>query len=240
MAISVISAADMPDRRPSTSLKEKSMKILIADRHQLFREGLRHIFALSKYNAELIESCDFDDVFSIVNQEPGLNLILLDMTMPGRPWHLALRQVQKLVTSKVHIIVISPSVDWTDVNLAISLGATGFIPKSTSSSVFLSAVDLILAGGTYLPADLLECGASDTTNSTSKYINPQLTRRQIAVLELIKLGWSNREIATNLGIAEGTTKLHVTSILKNLRVKSRTQAALVAMCGHLMPIREFA
>jgi DNA-binding NarL/FixJ family response regulator len=109
----------------------------------------------------------------------------------------------------------------------MALGACGFISKTSSSRVMLSALRLIMAGGVYLPPAMMVHGTPDdsrpTIGSTSF-----LTPRQREVLELLGQGRSNKEIARALNLTEGTVKLHVTAILKALNVSNRTKAVVVA------------
>ena len=207
----------------SSASKGKIMKILIADKHVLFREGLHHILAQRPICPTIVEAGNFEEAAKIAKKEPAIDIVLLGPTMRGGPGHHVLERLCRSLPPQTHVVIISASDNRQEVNLAINLGVSGFIPKTTTSKVFLAALDLIMAGGTYLPMGLV---TSEGQLPAIKSDGRLLTTRQKAVLELIKLGMSNREIAGSLKIAEGTTKLHVTAILKQLRLKSRTQAAL--------------
>ena len=204
------------------------MKILIADDHQLFREGLRHILTLYAEASHIVEASNFAEAIEAAERESGIDLALLDLTMSGGPWSECLVKLRHLLPSPAHIVIVSDVAGQSAVKLAIDLGASGFVTKVSSGQVFLAALNLVVAGGIYLPAEFaapanhLIIAAVEVPNITL------LTPRQREILSHLKTGKSNREIATDLGLAEGTVKLHVTSILKALSVRSRTQAALLA------------
>ena len=203
------------------------MKILIADDHQLFREGLRHILTLYVEASQIVEASSFAEAIEAAERESGIDLALLDLTMSGGPWSECLVKLRHLLPSPAHIVIVSDVAGQSAVKLAIDLGASGFITKASSSQVFLAALNLVVAGGIYLPAEFADPG-NQLVTATVEVPNTHLTPRQREILSQLKTGKSNREIATDLGLAEGTVKLHVTSILKALSVRSRTQAALLA------------
>ena len=175
--------------------KGKAVKILVADYHPLFREGLRHILARFIRNPTIVEAGDFDEAVKVAGREKGIDIVLLDLTMPGGPWHLGIERLRQLLPRKTRIVIVSASEDRSDVSRAVALGASGFIPKTSSGKVFLSALDLIMAGGVYLPMGLLE-QEMDPIKTADIGL---LSSRQLAVLELVKQGWSNKEIAADIG-----------------------------------------
>ena len=130
------------------------------------------------------------------------------------------------------VIVLSASDDRLHVLQAVNLGAAGFIPKTSSSRVMLSALKLVLSGGVYLPPALLDQGDHGNEPPAAKTgaegAAAFLTPRQREVLALLGQGKSNKEIARVLNLAEGTVKLHVTAILKALNVNNRTRAVVAA------------
>jgi DNA-binding NarL/FixJ family response regulator len=113
-------------------------------------------------------------------------------------------------------------------------GVRGCIARSTGPEIFLAAVRLVLAGGTYVPPEVL-AALRRSAAANPRHTRPSLTRRQMAVLSLLTRGMSNRQISVELGVTEGTVKLHVHSILKALNVSNRTEAALVAIETALVP-----
>ncbi|CAA7625457.1 Glycerol metabolism activator [Magnetospirillum sp. LM-5] len=206
------------------------MKILIADDHELFRDGLRHVLGQLGEQLTIVEACDYGDLFAVARGGADFDLVLLDLTMPGAEWAEGLRQVKEILPG-TPIIVLSAADDRRHVLQAVNMGAQGFIPKSSPSRVMLSALRLVLSGGVYLPPALIEPqgSGSDSFNpvATEQAIS-FLTPRQREVLALLGQGKSNKEIARSLELAEGTVKLHVTAILKALGVNNRTRAVVAA------------
>ncbi len=212
---------------------ENSMKILIADDHELFRDGLRHVLLQLDDSVEVVEASDYPQALAQAEAEPDINIVLLDLGMPGMPWAEGLQALRQKLPSTVPLIVLSASDDRRHVLQAVNLGAAGFIPKTSSSRVMLSALKLVLSGGVYLPPALLDQSAEhaygDGTNGNgAESAASFLTPRQREVLTLLGQGKSNKEIARVLQLAEGTVKLHVTAILKALNVNNRTRAVVAA------------
>ena len=210
---------------------EKGMYILIADDHELFRDGLRHVLTQLDASVTVFEASDYPGAIALADAEPRINTVLLDLGMPGLPWNEGLQALRQKLPSEVPIIVLSASDDRRHVLQAVNLGAAGFIPKTSSSRVMLSALKLVLSGGVYLPPALLdqspEHGYSDGGGGHDGAAS-FLTPRQREVLILLGQGKSNKEIARVLQLAEGTVKLHVTAILKALNVNNRTRAVVAA------------
>ena len=203
------------------------MKILLADDHILFREGLRMVF--EKTNTEsltIFEANDFGEALAIARREKDIDLALIDFFMPGMDGGAGINALRKLMTQGM-VVVISASEDPRDISRSLDAGAYGYIAKSCGSQVLMDAIKRISAGG-------YPCVIPETLTPVSCYshrvndIFPGLTRRQIDVLTMLAKGRSNKEIARELNLAEITVKLHVTAILKTLNVENRTQAAIYA------------
>ena len=207
------------------------MKILIADDHEMFRDGLRHVLDQLGGDLTIVEAADFLQAIAAVEREPDIDIVLMDLSMPGMEWSEGLERLKAMLPEAVPLIVLSASDDRRHVLQAVNLGAAGFIPKTSSSRIMLSALKLVLSGGVYLPPALLEssvgigAGGSATVDEQAVSF---LTPRQREVLTLLGQGKSNKEIARVLELAEGTVKLHVTAILKALNVNNRTRAVVAA------------
>ncbi|HYD32025.1 MAG TPA: response regulator transcription factor [Azospirillaceae bacterium] len=210
------------------------MKILIADDHELFRDGLRHVLEQLDDTVTIVEASDYPQALSVAEAEDDIDIVLMDLAMPGMTWAEGLQALRERLPQSVPIIVLSASDDRRNVLQAVNLGAAGFIPKTSSSRVMLSALKLVLSGGVYLPPALLEqslSGASGFDSAppiSAENAASFLTPRQREVLTLLGQGKSNKEIARVLQLAEGTVKLHVTAILKALNVNNRTRAVVAA------------
>ncbi|MBP2299426.1 LuxR C-terminal-related transcriptional regulator [Azospirillum picis] len=220
------------------------MNVLIADDHLLFRDGLRRL--LAQFDAEMtfFEASSYDEVLALCDGSRHFDLILLDLGMPGWTGFSALGEIHANLP-KALLVVVSGSEKRSDLLAALENGAAGYIPKSSSAKVLLGALQLVLAGGIYLPEQAIRGGerldhghapyggngSTDAADDQSPFANAngdQLTPRQRDVLARLRDGKSNKQIAHELGLTEGTVKVHVTAILRHLGVRNRTQAALTA------------
>ena len=203
------------------------MKILVADDHAMFRDGLRYVLARLG-DVEILEAKDCAQALTLVGSRSDLDLILLDLAMPGMDGLAGLHAL-RVCRPSVPVVILSGSEEPADVRRALDRGAMGFIPKSSSSSVMLGALRLVLSGGVYLPPAFLEHSQSGRSQTAAPSIETLgLTPRQHDVLRLLGKGQSNKEIARVLGLAEGTVKLHISAILRALGVGSRTRAVIAA------------
>jgi DNA-binding NarL/FixJ family response regulator len=198
------------------------MKILLADDHTLFREGLRHVMDMLDDDVDIVEAEDFTTAIQLVQDTDDFDLALIDLNMPGMDSFQGLKTVKESIGSKP-IVVVSASDSREDVLRAMDSGAAGYIPKTLSSSVLVGALKLVLSGGVYLPLALLQEAENADANSSA-----HLTPRQREVLDLLAHGLSNKEIGSRLTLSEGTVKLHVTALMKALEVNNRTKAVINA------------
>ncbi len=204
------------------------MKILVADDHALIREALRHVLKELDGNVTVLEAGDGDSACRQVNEHVDLDLLLLDLNLPGTDGFATLAELRR-EHAALPIVILSAQEDATTMRAALDRGAMGFIPKSANNAVMLSALRLVLSGGRYVPPELLNAVPvnmpPDTNLSAPK--SPAelgLTERQLDVLALMAQGKSNKQICRELGLAEATVKIHVTAILRTLKVASRAQA----------------
>ena len=209
-------------------------KILIADDHPLFREAISNVIQNSFEGCQTLETEDLDSALEIAQKEEELDLILLDLNMPG------MNGLNGLITLRndlptVPVVIVSAEEDKQIVLQAITYGAVGFITKSSPREQMSDALKQILAGNVYLPSDIIRASQPDNRRMQRKddnQIPPELlsslTRRQLLVLERMSKGESNKQIAYNLNIAETTVKAHVSAILRKLGVHNRIQAVLSA------------
>ena len=200
------------------------MKIILADDHALFRDGFALLFQQLEEGAAVLEAGDLDQAMQLVACHHDADLVLLDLNMPGMNGLAGIRRVRDAYP-QLPVIVLSASETREIVQAVMAAGASGFIPKSSSSAVMQSAVRLVLAGGVYLPAQLLTV---DTAGSAGHDGQVRLTDRQRDVLRLLAAGMSNKEICRELELGEGTIKVHIAAIYRALDVSNRTAAANVA------------
>jgi len=213
---------------------EPAYKILIADDHPLFREAISSVIASGFEGSQIIETDDLDSALDITRENDDLDLILLDLNMPG------MHGLNGLITLRneapaIPVVIVSAEEDKQVVLQAITYGACGFITKSSPRAQMTEAIQQILDGNVYLPSDIIRTGKESNTRRSRHEDNPispellnSLTRRQLLVLERMSKGESNKQIAYNLNIAETTVKAHVSAILRKLGVHNRVQAILSA------------
>lgn len=211
------------------------MRILLVDDHTLFREALLHVLKQFDGTAVVIEASTAKEAIHLSTHYHDLDLILLDLAMPGLNGLSVLPELHGLKPT-VPLVILSASEEPTAVRQALEAGAMGYIPKSSSSHEMIAALRLVLAGEVYIPPALLaalEALAIAPTQITAPPPAgeggiPGLTPRQIEVLHLMGQGLSNKGICRQLNLAEGTVKLHVTAIMRALNTDNRTQAVIEA------------
>ncbi|MBI4938736.1 MAG: response regulator transcription factor [Nitrosomonadales bacterium] len=202
------------------------MKILLADDHALFREGMHHVMRQLgdqlDGEAEILDACTFQEALNIADKNPDLNLALLDLKMPGSDGASAIRLFH-LRHPDITIVVLSGADQREDIMGAMNSGAMGFISKTSSSKEMVQALRMVLDGGTYLPPQLLQQTATDDGRSwrVNKF---GMTARQMEVLQYLGQGWTNKSIAEATGLSQGTVKVHVAAVFNILRVNNRLDA----------------
>ncbi len=205
------------------------MKLLVVDDHSLIREAVRHVVQALAESVTVLTAADCDEGFAIAERESELELLLLDFNLRGLSGVPAIKAWRQRHPA-LPVVVLSSAEDRDTVLAAMAAGAAGFIPKASSNEVMVSALRLVLAGGRYLPADVLARGDGAPARATeaASVESLGLSPRQLEVLQLIARGMPNKIICDELGLAERTVKAHVTEVLRALGVSSRTQAALAA------------
>ena len=207
--------------------------VLIADDHPLFRAALREVIDGMSGEHEILEAGTLDEARDLVTAEPDLDLdlILLDLQMPGSNGYSGLIELRNIAPS-VPIVVVSAATSRDVVRDSITYGALGFIPKSLSRDAIREGMECVIAGGLYIPDEEAADAGSGRGGVGARHAgderSPALTRGELRVLKLLANGKSNKVIAYELDIRESTVKAHITAILRKLKVHSRTQAVLAA------------
>ncbi len=237
-------ASRQPPKHAQTK-RPSPMNILVVDDHFLIRDALRGWLKKLSNDATILEAANGHQAIRLVSEHTELQFVLLELDLPDRDGFTVLGELRERHPA-VSVVVLSARQDPESVARALNLGALGFIPKSERQEVLLSALELVFAGGTYIPNQLLvgEVHSSPKPNAffaggmrSRKPADFGLTDRQLAVLELMMKGKSNKAICRELKRAEPTVKNHVTAILKALKVMNRTEAVItVSSLGWEWPL----
>ena len=203
-------------------------KILIVDDHPMFREALRGAVKFALADAEVFEAGSIAVAREVIRDKTGIEIVLLDLSLPGTSGFDGLVLLRSSFP-RIPIMIVSGLDDPRIVQEAIRLGAAGFVPKSVDKSTLAKALSEVLNGSVFVPGDLAQtlsapCASSVTSDIAARLA--ELTPAQVRVLQLIRHGRLNKQIAHELGVSETTVKAHVSEILRKLNVVSRTQAVI--------------
>lgn len=213
------------------------MKVLLVEDHALFRDGVTLILQQLAGDVQVLSAATAAQALATAQASPDTGLVLLDYNLPDvAGFECLLRIAQLLPTTP--IIMLSAEQDSALIQQALAFGARGFITKASSAKVMLSAIQLVLAGGIYVPVEMLTPSAGKTSQTAMQVDEPNtavreekittgkhaLTDRQMDVLREMIQGRSNKEIARILNMSPSTAKVHVAAILREFDVKNRTQA----------------
>jgi DNA-binding NarL/FixJ family response regulator len=204
----------------------ESTRLLIADDHPLFRGALREAVSGLFEKPDIAEAGSFEDVTRQLERGAEIDLILLDLSMPGVRGFSGLMYLRAQYPS-VPIIVVSANDDPAVIRRCMDFGASGFIPKTLGVEAMRAAIARVLEGGLWTPPDI-ELGPSDEPTAGMIARLALLTPQQVRVLMMLSEGLLNKQIAYELGVSEATIKAHVSAILQKLGVESRTQAVIAA------------
>ncbi len=212
-------------------------QVLIADDHPLFREAIARVIDDGFPGSTLLEASDLDSALAVAGRHDDLDLVLLDLNMPGMQGLGGLVRLRNLFPT-LPAVIVSAEEEKRVILQTITYGAVGFITKSTPRKQMIQALEQVLAGSIYLPADIIRAGSGAGTGeeSVASRREPEdlsdvlatLTRKQLQVFERMSRGDSNKVIAYQLNIAESTVKAHVSAILRKLGATNRVQAILSA------------
>ena len=202
------------------------MKILIADDHALFRDGLRCLLEHVQDDTVVLEASTCRQALSISKEHEDIDLILPDLAMPDLNGFDAMAAIIEQVPA-VPVAILSASENPVDMRRAYEEGAMGYIPKSHNNEIIEGAIRLMLSGGIYVPKAAL--GTSNMRQEGNEAVDGvYLTPQQKKVLMLMGQGKSNKHIARALNVAESTVKAHVSAILRSLNADNRTEAVIEA------------
>jgi DNA-binding NarL/FixJ family response regulator len=202
-------------------------RLIIADDHPLFRGALREAVSGLLARVDIAEAGSFEAAAELLERSSDVDLILLDLAMPGVRGFSGLMFVRAQYPS-VPVMVVSATDDPIVIRRCMEFGASGFIPKTLGVEAMRGAIKRVLDGGVWTPPDVDLTAVSDAETGELMARMASLTPQQVRVLMMLSEGLLNKQIAFQLGVSEATVKAHVSAILQKLGVESRTQAVIAA------------
>ena len=212
-----------------------STRIIIADDHPLVRGALHQAVAGAVQGCAIVECADLDALTKELNENDEVDLVLLDLAMPGVRGFSGLMYLRAQHPG-VPVVVVSGNEDRGVMRRCLDFGASGFIPKTTDMEAMRAAIRKVLEGGAWTPPDVDLSAPADKDTADIVRRMASLTPQQVRVLMMLSEGLLNKQIAYELTVSEATVKAHVSAILQKLGVESRTQAVITARKiegGHL-------
>lgn len=203
---------------------------LIVDDHPLFREALQSAIRLAYTDAEVFEATGVEAAIDMIaGEKSGYDLVLLDLSMPGTSGFDGLMMIRTQFPRQP-VVVVSGMEDPRIIRQALSHGIGGFIPKSARKQDLAEAITEVMNGAIYVPDSYAQATVSRESSAHSDLVArlASLTPQQMRVLQMLRQGLLNKQIAHELSVGETTVKAHVSEILRKLNVFSRTQAVIEA------------
>ena len=224
------SEPSLPERIPDPGCPE--MKILIVDDHALFREGLVLLLEALGQPVQALQAENADATMRQIASNPQLDLVLLDLVMPGPGGIELLPEIKRLVPA-APVVILSADESHRTITGAIERGASGYIPKTSTAEIMRGALRLVMGGGIYVPPIVLRDETRPPVvevqqKRTAKPEDLGITPRQVEVLDFLLAGMPTKVIASRLGVSDSTVKAHTMAIFRTLKVRNRTEAVLEA------------
>lgn len=219
---------DVEARRGTSDLDSSPhYRFVVADDHPLFRGALRESVSTLFQSAEVFEAGGFDDLQNLIEREGDMDLVLLDLAMPGVRGFSGLLYLRAQFPG-VPVVIVSANEEPDVIRRCMEFGAAGFLPKTLGVEIMRDAIQRVLEGGTWIPPDVDLSGGNDASTRELVGRLSTLTPQQVRVLMMLSEGLLNKQIAFELKVSEATVKAHVSAILQKLGVESRTQAVIAA------------
>lgn len=198
---------------------------LIIDDHPLFRDALGGAVRLAHPEAQIFEATSIAEALNILAGEQGIDLALLDLSLPDATDFSGFQRLRE-AHPRLPVAIVSSEEDQHVIREALSLGAAGYLPKSTSKRELAASIERLLSGSISVPKEFVaERGHAPSATVLQARLR-ELTPQQLRVLDLIRRGHQNKEIATELQLSESTVRAHVTEILRKLQLFSRNKAII--------------
>lgn len=211
------------------------IKVIIADDHEMVREGFKQLLELNSSISVVGMASDGSECISLL-KETEADLLLLDINMPNKNGLETLKEIKNInLNIKVILLTVHNEIDY--LLRAIEIGANGYILKDSSSAQLIDAIKIVMEGESYIQPDMIPMlNSRMIVRNNDKEKIKSLTKRELEVLVLVSEGMFNKEIADKLSISERTVKNHISNIFKKIDVADRTQAAVFAIRNSLIHI----
>lgn len=200
--------------------------VIIADDHPLFRDAIKQAIEGMMPNCSFRLAGDLDDLRQQLRETEAVELVLLDLSMPGTTGFSGLLSIRSEFQD-IPVIVVSATEDPVTIRKCIELGASGFIPKSSGAEYIVEGINAVQLGEVWTPPNVDIDADIDDASSDLLIKIQSLTPQQTRVLSMLAEGLLNKQIAYELGVSEATVKAHVSAVLLKLNVDSRTQAVIM-------------
>jgi DNA-binding NarL/FixJ family response regulator len=201
------------------------IRILIADDHPMFREGIVQSLASEKDFAIIGQASNGKNAIKMA-KELLPDVLLLDITMPDQDGITIAKKISAAFPV-IQIIMLTASENEDDLMKALKAGARGYVLKGISAKELVKVVRTIVAGGTYISPDMANMILFELSQPSQPDPLSELSDREKEILKLVAKGYTNREIGTQIHLSEKTIKHYMTNILQKLHVRSRVEAALL-------------
>jgi DNA-binding NarL/FixJ family response regulator len=205
----------------------ETYRFVIADDHPLFRGALKEAVGNLFGSVQIYEAGTFDELQSLLEREAEMDLVLLDLAMPGVRGFSGLLYLRAQFPG-VPVLIVSATEEPDVIRRCMEFGASGFLPKTLAVETVREATRRVLAGEIWTPPDVDLSGEADKATRDLVQRLSTLTPQQVRVLMMLSEGMLNKQIAFELHVSEATVKAHVSAILQKLGVESRTQAVIAA------------
>jgi DNA-binding NarL/FixJ family response regulator len=207
------------------------MKYLIVDDHPLVVDALKAELGASNH---CLSAGSLQECLALVGEHPDIDLIIYDLNLPDSRGLQGFMRLRAGAQS-TPVLVLSGSIEKEEIHQVLTLGAAGYVPKTTAVTVLKQAIQLILDGGIYIPSEFADL--KNKKNNKAQHFQSQgkrdmpLTPRENEILPLLARGLSNKLIARHLSISEYTVRTHVGHILTKMQVDNRAQVASKLLLG---------
>jgi DNA-binding NarL/FixJ family response regulator len=203
------------------------MRILIADDHPIVRGAVRQAVENAMRDATVEEAGDFDALTALIAANDDVDLVLLDLSMPGVEGFSGLLYM-RAQHPQIPVVIVSAKDEPAVIRRSLEFGASGYVPKTADPATIGEAIRAVLGGGNWTPPDFDRSARASKEDEDLVRRLATLTPQQVRVLMMLSQGLLNKQIAYELSVSEATIKAHVSAILQKLDVGSRTQAVIAA------------